>query len=143
VGSIYNAAEVDVTADVAWDYLDRFTRGEVLPFSSLVAGVADGEDRVFTVANGTQVRERNVTVDPVRRRASYFIVGSGAEHHHAEMRVETDSSGAVTVVWVTDYLPHELADKRAPVIEKLFPALIAAVNAHASQAGAPESGASR
>ena len=29
MGSIYCEAQVDVSADVAWDYLDRFTRAEV------------------------------------------------------------------------------------------------------------------
>lgn len=38
MGSIYLSEKVDVPADVAWDYLDRFTRAEVLPFSSSAAG---------------------------------------------------------------------------------------------------------
>jgi hypothetical protein len=135
MGSIYCAAEVDVPADVAWDYLDRFTRGEVLPFSSLQAGRAEGDFRIFTLASGQEVGERNLTVDPVRRRASYTIPGGfGSEYHHAEMRVETDSSGTVAVVWVTDFLPHELAEERAPAYAALFEQLVAAVNEYGKEA---------
>lgn len=109
MGSIYCAAP----ADVAWDYLDRFTRAEVLPFSSCVAGRLDGERRVVTMSGGHEVWERNVTVDPVRRRTSYTITGLN---------------------WVTDYLPHELAGQRAAGYAALFDELVAAVNAHEAKA---------
>ena len=136
MGSIYCAARLDVPADVAWDYLDRFTRAEVLPFSSSVAGRREGEYRVVTMPGGQEIWERNVSVDPVRRRTSYTIQGlNGAEHHHAEMRVDVDSDGTVTLVWVTDYLPHELAEQRAPGYAVLFDELVAAVNAHGKAAG--------
>jgi len=71
MGSIYYAARLDVPADVAWDYLDRFTRAEVLPFSAMAAGRREGEYRVVTMPGGHEIWERNVTVDPVRRRTSY------------------------------------------------------------------------
>lgn len=31
MASIHHSARLDVPADVAWDYLDRFTRAEVIP----------------------------------------------------------------------------------------------------------------
>lgn len=131
MGSIYLAAPIDVPADVAWDYLDRFTRAEVLPFSSSAAGRREGEYRVITMPGGQEIRERIVTVDPVRRRSSYTITGlNDSEHHHAEMRVDTGGDGTVTLVWVTDYLPHELAEQRADGYAALFGELVAAVNAH-------------
>jgi len=136
VGSIYCAARLDVPADVAWDYLDRFTRAEVLPFSSSAAGRREGEYRVVTMPGGQEIWERNVSVDPVRRRTSYTIQGlNGAEHHHAEMRVDVGTDDTVTLVWVTDYLPHELAEQRAPGYAVLFDELVAAVNAHGKAAG--------
>lgn len=131
MGSIYFAAQLDVPADVAWDYLDRFSRAEVLPFSSSTAGRLDGEHRVVTMPGGREIWERNVTVDPVHRRTSYTITElNGAEHHHAEMRVDVGTDGTVTLVWVTDYLPHELADQRAAAYAALFDELVAAVKAH-------------
>ena len=140
MGSIYYAEKLDVPADVAWDYLDRFSRAEVLPFSSMVAGRREGEYRVVTMPGGQEIWERNVTVDPVRRRTSYTIQGlNGAEHHHAEMRVDAGGDGAVTLVWVTDYLPHELAAQRAAGYAALFGELVAAVNAHGKAAGGGQS----
>jgi len=131
MGSIYCAARLDVPPDVAWDYLDRFTRAEVLPFSSAIAGRREGEYRVVTMPGGYEVRERSVTVDPLHRRTSYTIEGlDGAEHHHAELRLEVGADDCVTLVWVTDYLPHELAEQRAAGYAALFDELVAAVNAH-------------
>jgi hypothetical protein len=135
MGSIYHSARLDVPADVAWDYLDRFTRAEVIPFSASAAARREGEYRVVTMPGGHEIRERNVTVDPVRRRTSYTIADlNRAEHHHAEMRVDVDAVGAVTLVWVTDYLPHELAQQRAAGYAVLFDELVAAVNAHGQAA---------
>ena len=132
MGSIHHEAKIDVPAEVAWDYLDRFTRAEVMPFSSAAAGRREGEYRVVTMPGGFEVRERIVTVDPARRRTSYTIAGLGdAEHHHAEMRLDVAADGAVTLVWVTDYLPHELAEQRAEGYAALFNELVAAVTAHA------------
>jgi len=135
MASIYYAAKVDVPADVAWDYLDRFTRAEVLPFSSCADCRREGEYRVVTMPGGHEIWERNVTVDPDRRRTSYTIQGlNGAEHHHAEMRVDAGTDGTVTLVWVTDYLPHELAGQWAAVHAVLFEELVVAVTAHGQAA---------
>ena len=117
-------------ADVAWDYLDRFTRAEVIPFSSPAGARREGEYRVVTMPGGQEIRERIVTVDPNRRRTSYTIAGLRAEHHHSEMRVDTSDDDTVTLVWVTDYLPHGTAEQRAPGYAVLFDELVAAVNAH-------------
>jgi hypothetical protein len=135
MGSIYFTARIDVPADVAWDYLDRYARAEVLPFSACAAWRLEGEYRVVTMPGGREIWERNVTLDPVRRRTSYAIAGlNGAEHHHAEMRVEVGSDDTVSLVWVTDYLPHELAEQRAAGYAVLFDELVAAVNAHGKAA---------
>jgi hypothetical protein len=131
MSSIYFAAPLDVPADAAWDYLDRFARAEVIPFSSAAAGRLEGEYRVVTMPGGQEIQERIVTVDQDRRRASYTIAGLGADYHHSEMRVDAGADGTVTLVWVTDLLPHELADQRAPGYAALFSELVAAVQAHA------------
>lgn len=131
MGSIYLSEKVNVPAGVAWDYLDRFARAEVLPFSAPQGGRREGEYRVVTMPGGFEVRERIVTVDPDHRRTSYTITGlNDSEHHQAEMRVDAGSDGTVTLIWVTDYLPHELAEQRAPGYAALFAELVAAVNAH-------------
>jgi hypothetical protein len=55
---------------------------------------------------------------------------NGAEHHHAEMRVDVAADDTVTLVWVTDFLPHELAEQGNAGYAVLFGELVAGVNAH-------------
>uniref|UniRef100_A0AAU2A1C7 Polyketide cyclase n=1 Tax=Streptomyces sp. NBC_00093 TaxID=2975649 RepID=A0AAU2A1C7_9ACTN len=138
MSSIYRSAELDVSADTAWDFIERYTRSEVHVFSLCVAERQEGEYRVVTLADGREIWERNVTVDPVHRRATYTVPGlNGAEHHHAEMRVEVDRHADAHLIWVTDYLPHEIAEERAASYDALFAELVAAVNAHGGGAVAP------
>ena len=125
-------------ADTAWDFIERYTRSEVHVFSLCVAERQEGEYRVVTLADGQEVWERNVSVDPVRRRATYTVPGlNGAEHHQAEMRVEVDHRARARLIWVTDYLPHDIAEQRAASYDTLFAELVAAVNSHGDDAMAP------
>ncbi|MFJ9127707.1 SRPBCC family protein [Streptomyces sp. NPDC102340] len=131
MSSVHRSAELDVSADVAWDFIERYTRSEVHVFSLCRSERQEGEYRVVTLRDGREIWERNVTVDPAHRRAAYTVPHlNGAEHHHAEMRVEVDRLGGVHLIWVTDYLPHEIADERAARYDDLFAELVAAVNAH-------------
>ncbi|MGW1713783.1 hypothetical protein [Streptomyces sp. NPDC002156] len=138
MSSIYRSAELDVPADTAWDFIERYTRSEVHVFSLCVAERQEGEYRVVTLADGQEIWERNISVDPVHRRATYTVPGlNGAEHHHAEMRVEVDRHASAHLIWVTDYLPHKIAEQRAASYDALFAELVAAVNAHGGVAVAP------
>ena len=131
MAALYYRAPLSVTADVAWDFLDRYTRAEVHVFSSCVAERSVDDYRVVTITDGTEVWEQNITVDPERMRAVYRVPGlAGSEHHQAEMRIETDDAGALHLVWVTDLLPHHLADLMRDTYDTLFTELQAAVNGH-------------
>ncbi|MBL7502699.1 hypothetical protein I6A84_25970 [Frankia sp. CNm7] len=137
MGSIYLEAVLDTPADLVWDFVDRYTRSEVHVFSACAAERREGEYRVVTLPDGEEVWERNLTVDPDRRRASYTVPAlSGTEYHHAEMRVDALSPTATRLTWVTDYLPHDLANERTESYQVMFDELVAAVTAHAtSRAG--------
>ena len=136
MASIYHAVQLDAPADAAWDFLDRYTRAEVHVFSACVAERCEGEYRVVTLTDGQEIWERNVTVDPVRRRASYTVLGlNDVAHHHAEMRIDVDRDGSVTLVWVTDFLPHEIAGQYAANYAALFDELVAAATAHGRGSG--------
>ncbi|MEV4545169.1 SRPBCC family protein [Micromonospora echinaurantiaca] len=136
MGSIYREAKLKVTADVAWDFLDRYTRSEVHVFSACKNERQEGDYRVVTLVDGTEIGERNVTVDPAAMRAVYTIPGfPGAEHHQAEMSVLTDGDGTATLVWTTDLLPHELVERLSEAYEVMFGELVAAVNEHSLRSG--------
>lgn len=131
MATIFCSAPLHVDPDVAWDFLERYARSEVHVFSACVAERQEGDVRVVTLADGSEVRERNVTVDAARRRAVYTVPDLvGAEHHQAEMRVDVDADGVATLVWCTDVVPDGLADALRPVYGPMFEELLAAVHAH-------------
>lgn len=131
MATIYHTGLVEVPAAVAWDFLDRYTRSEVHVFSACTAERQEGEWRVVTLGDGSEVRERNVTVDPVRMRAVYTVPGlAGAEHHQAEMRVVPNADGSATVEWCTDIVPDQLAELLRPAYASMFGELVDAVNRH-------------
>jgi hypothetical protein len=121
-----------VPAGVAWDFIDRYTRSEVHIFSVCVAERQDGDTRTVVLGDGSEVRERNVTVDPSRMRAVYTVPGlPGVEHHQAEMRVVEDEHGAAArLEWCTDVLPDEYAEQLRDVYRPMFDELVAAVEGH-------------
>ena len=130
MATIYHAAPVTVPARVAWDFLERYSRSEVHVFSVCVDEYQDGDYRVVVLADGSEVRERNVTVDPERMRAVYTVPGLGAEHHQAEMRLVVHGNDAVILEWCTDVLPHAFAEQLRDVFEPMFQELLTAVNHH-------------
>jgi hypothetical protein len=136
MASLSYRAPLSVPAEVAWDFLDRYTRAEVHVFSSCIAERSEDDYRVVTIADGSDVWEQNVTVDAEGMRAVYRVPGlAGSEHHQAEMRIETDGAGAPHLVWVTDILPHHLAELMRDTYDTLFAELHTAVNAHDPAAG--------
>ncbi|MFF5216141.1 hypothetical protein [Micromonospora sp. NPDC000442] len=54
---IYHEAKLTVTADVGWDFLDRYTRSEVHVFSACTSERQEDDYRVVTLADGTAVNE--------------------------------------------------------------------------------------
>lgn len=134
MATLYYASPLRVPAEVAWDFLDRYTRAEVHVFSACLSQRRDGDCRVVTLADGSEVRERNVTVDPEHMRAVYTVPGLwDAEHHQAEMRVERSTNGEAILVWCTDVLPDGLADRLEGMYAILFEELVHAVNSHGEQ----------
>jgi hypothetical protein len=131
MATLYHQAELEVSAAVAWDFLERYTRSEVHIFSSCTSERQVEDYRVVTTQDGQEIWERNVSVDSARMRAVYTIPGLlGSEHHQAEMRVLDQGDGKAVVVWITDFLPHKLVDDMRDGYAVLFGELLAAVNQH-------------
>ena len=71
----------------------------------------DGDVRTLTFPHGGVVRELIVDIDDEARRLAYAVIGGARQaitHHHASFQVfgEGDRSRPV---WITDFLPHDLA----------------------------------
>lgn len=130
MASIYRSGTVAVSPDVAWAFLEAYSRSEVHVFAAVAVERQVDDHRVVTTVDDREIWERIVTVDPAHRRASYTVSGlDGVEYHHAEMRVDTDADEATTLTWITDLIPHELAEQRGPLYDGMFAELVAAVHA--------------
>src|SRR5262249_12747603 len=71
----------------------------------------DGDIRILTMPDGTEIRELIMTVDHETRRMAYAVLGGQRmtlSHHHASFQVFDDADGEdrCRVVWITDILPH-------------------------------------
>jgi Polyketide cyclase / dehydrase and lipid transport len=131
MATVFYASSVRVPPDVAWDFLERYIRSKVHAFSACVSERQAGDFHVVTLAEGAEVRERNVAVDADRMRAVYTVPWVlGTEHHKAEMRVVPHDDGGAIVEWTTDIVPHELADVLREPYAAMFDELVSAVNRH-------------
>jgi len=127
MATIYRSTRLDVDADSAWDFIERYTRAEVHVFSNCVSERLEGEYRVVVTDDGSEIWERNVTVDPEHRRSVYTIPDfPGAEHHQAEMRIVPDGDGAV-LHWTTDLVPDAVAQAMEPIYDRMFSDLVSAI----------------
>ncbi|MGI5239453.1 SRPBCC family protein [Dactylosporangium sp. CA-139066] len=72
----------------------------------------EGDVRILTMPDGTEVRELIVAVDHDGRRMAYSVQGPGRltlAHHHAAFEVFDHDGGRARLVWTTDVLPHDRA----------------------------------
>jgi hypothetical protein len=142
MASIHHERAVDVGVDVAWSALRQAGEAHRLFAPVLVDGRLDGDIRTVTFANGMVARERVLDVDETHLRVAYTALeAAGMTFHHASMQVVDDGPGRCRFVWITDFLPPEVAGALAPLIEQGGAALKA--NLEAGSEFAPALGASQ
>ena len=123
MASIYKEAVVDARAANLWAALrdvgnvHHLFRG-VLTDARLEDGV-----RLVTFAGGQVVRERLVTIDEERRRVAYAVIRDGLSHHSASMQVFAEGKERSRFVWISDFLPDEMAASIGPLAEQGLAAL--------------------
>ncbi len=129
MATIFYAASVRAAPDVVWDFLERYIRSKVQALSAGVSGRQEGDFHVVTLADGAEVRERNVFLDAERMRGVYTVPGLlGMEHYRGEMRVVPQDDGGARVEWMTDIVPHRLADVLREPYAAMFDDLVTALN---------------
>src|SRR3954470_22807372 len=102
------------TADTVW----AAARGvgavhrRLLP-GRVAATRIEGDHRILTMPDGTEVRELIVAIDHETRRMADAVV-SGQRmplaFHHASFQVIAENHRKSRLVWTTDVLPHSAAD---------------------------------
>ena len=119
MASIHKQMAVEVGSDEAWAALRLVGEPHKLFAPVLVDGQLDGDTRTVRFANGMVVQERILDVDDKSRRVAYSALnGPGMTYHHASMQVLDEGPGRCRFVWITDFLPPEIAGNLAPLIEQ-------------------------
>jgi hypothetical protein len=78
----------------------------------------DGEDRIVTFFNGSVLRERLVELNDDARRLVWSIADARLDtHHKASAQVFADGGDRSLFVWVADFVPNELVDRVASLME--------------------------
>jgi carbon monoxide dehydrogenase subunit G len=109
MASLHKEVRIDARPDDIWDAV----RDIGALHTRLVPGFVvdtrlEGDVRVVTFGNGMVVREPILSLDDKRRRIAWLALGGRATHYSASLQVFAEGAGS-RVVWITDFLPHELA----------------------------------
>ncbi|HEU5047811.1 MAG TPA: SRPBCC family protein [Rickettsiales bacterium] len=110
MASITKEILVNVTAEKTWDAIrdvgnlhTRLVRGFVTN-----TRMEEGA-RIVTFANGMEVRELIVDMDEQQRRLVWSAQGGRSTHHNASVQVFAEGK-TCRIVWIADFLPHEIKD---------------------------------
>jgi uncharacterized protein YndB with AHSA1/START domain len=112
VATVRVEAIVEAPADQVWDAVADVgaVHRRLLPGRVADARV-DGDERVLTMPDGSEIQELIVSVDHEDRRLAYAVVRGQKmplTYHHAAFQVFRDGTRA-RLVWTTDVLPHAMA----------------------------------
>jgi uncharacterized protein YndB with AHSA1/START domain len=106
-------AVIDVPAGRVWEAVADVgaVHRRLLP-GRVIDARMEGDVRVLTMPDGAEVRELVVAVDHAVRRVAYTVTEGQRlplTYHHASFQV-FESGERSRLVWLTDVLPHGLAD---------------------------------
>ena len=119
MASIHKQLALEVAPDEAWAALRQVGDAHKLFTPVLTDSRLDGDVRTARFGNGMTVHERIVDVDDQKRRVAYTATDvPGMTYHHASMQIVDAGSGRCQFVWITDFLPAEMRDGLAPLIEQ-------------------------
>lgn len=109
MASIRKEFEINTSPETVWDAMrDVGALHQRLVPGFVVDCKMDGADaRIVTFGNGLVAREVIVDVDDASRRVVWTIPEGRAEHYHASSQV-FENGGKAKVVWIADFLPHEM-----------------------------------
>ena len=116
--SIQREVSLDVSVERAWAALRDVGNVDRLFAGVLVDAKLEGDVRTVTFNNGRVVRERIVDIDDERRRVAYGVLGPPFAHHNASMQVLEEAGGRSRFVWISDFLPADLAATITPLVDE-------------------------
>ena len=123
MASVRREVVVDSSPENTWDAVRDFGALDRRLVPGFVTAVqVEGTSRTVTFANGTQAREVLVDSDDKARRLVYAVVGGRLTAHSASVQVVPEGSGA-KLVWISDFLPNELAPYIASQMDEAVKAM--------------------
>src|SRR5579863_157405 len=116
MASIHRDIAIARSPESAWEALRQYGAAAQLFAGVLVDCRCTGNVREVTFANGAKITEHLVTCDDSRRRLVYTVRHEAYAHHSASMQVVADPAGC-RFLWVSDFLPDDLAARVEPLME--------------------------
>ncbi|WP_332748025.1 SRPBCC family protein [Hydrogenophaga sp.] len=111
MATIHHEIVIEAGLDQVWDALRDFNAVHQRLAPGFVTDCrAEEGTRVVSFANGMVARERFVGLDEKIHRLSYAIAGGQLTHHNASAQLFAQGPQRTRFVWITDVLPHEMAD---------------------------------
>ena len=111
MATIHLEVLIDTSPDAAWDALRDWGALDTRLAPGFVTKVrVEGQVRVVTFVNGTEVSERIIEVDDVGRRLAWTIEDGPYTHHSGSAQVFPAGASGTRFVWITDLLPDETAE---------------------------------
>ncbi|RPH57269.1 MAG: SRPBCC family protein [Acidobacteria bacterium] len=119
MASIRKEIQVERDRDAVWDAI----RDVGAIHKRLVPGFVvdcrlEGDSRFLTFGNGMTIREIIVDVDDQTFRHSWSARGAPFTHHNASIQVFTEYGGTCRLVWISDFMPNEIAAAHAEMIQQ-------------------------
>ena len=118
MASIRREVALRVESEKVWAaILDLGALPKLAPGVVLEARV-EGDVRLVTFANGVQLRERVVDIDPVARRLVIASTGGRIEHLNSAMQVFVEGVHRCRVVWIVDFLPNDIRENVRDILDR-------------------------
>jgi hypothetical protein len=119
MASVHKEVLVNVEPEVAWNAACDWgaLHRRLVPGFATDTRLEDA-DRIVTFFNGSVLRERLVDRSEERRRLVWTVVEGPYLHHNGSLQVFEDGEGGARIVWIADVLPHEHAERLAPLMEQ-------------------------
>jgi polyketide cyclase/dehydrase/lipid transport protein len=121
VATVHVEADINVSSQRVWDAIADVgaVHRRLLPGRVVDARIED-DTRILTMPDGSQIRELIISVDHSIRRMAYAVTEGQRlplTYHHAAFQV-VDHGDHSRLVWLTDVLPHAMADAVRPRVER-------------------------
>jgi len=119
MASIRKEIVIEAPLESVWDAVRDVGAVHKRQAPGLVVNTRLEDDvRIVTFASGLVLRELIVTIDDQARRLVWAAVGGQIKHHNGSKQVFDAGNGRSRLVWITDILPHDLAEMAGPIMEE-------------------------